>query len=177
MESRVIDTNILIVSSAADDASPFEPNNTPIPTEALRKKVLTWLMDFEQDKGRKIVLDGDWLIAKEYQNKLTDQDYGSLVWQAKIDRNEVFWVTLDVDQDGHAIVPETLESALTDLADRKMVAAVLAVKVAYGGDCKLVNACDTDWLDCAAELEKHEVQCEHVVEEWLKLKWKEHHER
>lgn len=174
MESRVVDTNILIVSSAADDSSPFEPNNTPIPSVQLRQEVLNWLVEFEQDQARNIVLDYQWSICGEYQNKLTDQDYGSLVWLAKMDRGEVSWVTLEVDNDGHAVVPVTLELALTDLADRKMVAAVLAVMNEHERGCRLVNACDTDWLDCADELIQHGVQCEHVVEEWLRAKWAEH---
>ena len=35
-ETRVIDTNVLIVASAADDGSPFQPEATPVEESELR---------------------------------------------------------------------------------------------------------------------------------------------
>lgn len=175
-DCRVVDTNVLIVSSAADDGSPFEPNNTPVSTCELRQQVLNWLIGFEQDPNKKMVLDFQWLICGEYQNKLSDQDYGSLVWQAKQDRNEVTWISLEKDSDGHAILPVTLEHSITDLADRKIVAAVIAANQG-GHNCKLTNACDTDWLDCADALIEHNIDVEQLIGEWLHQKWIEHRER
>ena len=85
---------------------------------------------------------------------------------SKKDRNEVVWVGIDVDADGHAGLPRRLAYAVSDLADRKMVAAVLSAK-ADGHDCRLVNACDTDWLDCKKALEDAHVQVHHLLDEWL----------
>lgn len=169
-ETRVVDTNVLIVASAADDASPFQPNATPVEQQALRQQVLEWLIEFEGDGGRFAVLDWDWLICGEYQNKLTEQDYGWLAMMAKKDRNEVIWIGLKTDQDGHALLPAPLAAAVTDLADRKMVAAVLVAND-EGHSCKLVNACDTDWLDCAAPLASHGIVVEHLIQPWLEAKW------
>ena len=165
-ESRVVDTNVLIVASAADDGSPFRPEATPIQELALRQQVLDWLEGFEQDANRHVVLDYDWKICAEYQNKLTEQDFGWLAMMRKKDKNEVVWVGLEMDADGHAILPAKLASAVTDLADRKMVAAVLAA-IEIGENCMLTNACDTDWLDCKDSLRAAGVQVEHLLEDWL----------
>ncbi len=180
-EARVVDTNVLIVASAADEGSPFQPADTPVQEEALRQRVLDWLIDFELDAERHAVMDWNWLICGEYLNpkspkkeKLSEQDYGWLVMMAKKDRNEVVWIGLETDQDGYAVLPDSLAPAVTDLADRKMVAAVLAASN-EGHACKLVNACDTDWLDCADALATHGVAVEHLIEPWLKAKWQTMH--
>lgn len=173
-DSRVLDTNVLIVASAADGGSPFRPEATPVEEDELRQQVLNWLVAFERDASQHVVLDWDWLICDEYTNKLGEQDYGWLAMMSKRDRNEVIWVGLDVDQDGYANLPARLATAVTDLADRKMVAAVLAVKI-EGHTCQLVNACDTDWLDCRAALRAHRVEVEHLLSEWLQTKWEAKH--
>lgn len=169
-DTRVVDTNVLIVASAADDGSPFRPDATPIQEAALRKRVLHWLVAFEQDPERSVVLDWDWHLCGEYRQKLTEQDYGWLVLMAKQDRNEVVWVGLTMDENGHAILPDELTVAVTDRADRKMVAAALASQDA-GHACRLTNACDTDWLDCGDALGRAGLQVEHLLEEWLRAKW------
>jgi hypothetical protein len=174
VETRVVDTNVLIVASAADDGSPFRPDATPVQEAALRQQVLTWLINFERDPDRLAVLDWHWLICGEYQKKLTDQDYGWLALMAKKDRNEVTWVDLPTDADGHAILEPELRTAVTDLADRKMVAAGLAA-MAQGHGCKLTNACDTDWLDCKDPLKAAGLEIEHLLEDWLEAKWAAKH--
>lgn len=172
-EALVLDTNVLIVASAADEGSPFRPDATPVQEAAYRQKVLDWLMAFEVDAQRHAVLDWDWHICGEYSNKLTEQDYGWLVMMAKRDRNEVVWAGLEMDADGNAVLPPTLACAVTDLADRKMVAAILAAK-ADGHICKLVNACDTDWLDCEEAMVAAGIETEHLLEhEWLRPKWQQ----
>lgn len=173
-EARVIDTNVLIVASAADAGSPFKPEATPVQEAELRKQVLDWLTRFDLDPERHAILDYSWLICGEYQNKLTDQDYGILAIMAKRDRNEVVWVNLTTDADGHALLTENLATAVTDLADRKMVAAVIA---AFDQQplCKLTNACDTDWIDCAEVLLAHGVVVENLIEGWLRHKWQAMH--
>jgi hypothetical protein len=88
----------------------------------------------------------------------------------KWDRNEVALVNFGVDHDGHGVLPSELALAVTDLADRKMVAAVLAA-LNDGHDCKLTNACDTDWLDCRDAFAGHRVVVENIIEEWLQTKW------
>ena len=169
-DGSVVDTNVLIVASAADDGSPFRPDATPVQEESLRSEVLNWLQVFETDSGRFVVLDWDWHICGEYQNKLDpDQDYGWLAIMAKRDRNEVVWIGIEVDANGHAKLPAALRKAVSDKDDRKMVAAVLAAKT-EGHGCNLVNACDTDWLDCEQALIDAGVDTHHVLERWLRDK-------
>ncbi|MBF0163694.1 MAG: hypothetical protein HQM01_04145 [Magnetococcales bacterium] len=172
VDARVVDTNVLIVASAADDGSPFRPEATPVEEAHLRQRVLEWLIGFENDKQNHIVLDGG-LILDEYGNKLTEQDYGLLVVLKKINQGHVIWVQIHKDLDGHAVLPVALDCAMTDRADRKMVAGVLAAQRDSNVlRCMLTNACDTDWLECAEALKGHGVEVEHLLEEWLQAKWK-----
>ena len=171
-DGSVVDTNVLIVASAADDGSPFQPDATPVEEAELRKQVLDWLQGFELDAGRSVVLDWDWHICSEYQKKLNlEQDYGWLAIMSKKDRNEVVWVGFDVDENGHATLPTGLCRAVTDLEDRKMVAAVLAAKT-DGHECRLVNACDTDWLDCIQALQDAGVPVHQLLDDWLQARHK-----
>jgi hypothetical protein len=171
-DARVVDTNVLIVASAADDASVFNTEATPVDDARLRQQVLDWLLEFEGDPGRHVVLDYDWLVFSEYERKLTEQDYGLLAMLRKQERNEVLWVKLEQDRDGHAVLPSGLEKAVSDRDDRKMVAAALAASECMVS-CRLTNACDTDWLDCGDAIATHGVCVEHLIEEWLRRKWQE----
>lgn len=169
-ESRVVDTNVLIVASAAHATSPFPEEETPVNEAELRAQVLAWMEAFEGDPHRHAVLDWGWHICSEYQNKLTDQDYGWLALMHKLDKSEVVWVGIKVDEHGHAVLPPDLAASVTDLADRKMVASAMAVEVDFC-PCKLTSACDTDWLDCADALMAAGVEAEHLLEDWLHTKW------
>lgn len=171
-ESRVVDTNVLIVASAAHVMSPFPEGETPVSEALLRDQVLAWMEAFEVDPQRHAVLDWDWHICGEYQNKLTEQDYGWLALMHKRDKSEVVWVGIQVDEHGHAVLPPDLAASVNDLADRKMVASAIAVDVSVR-PCKLTNACDTDWLDCAEALAAADVEIEHLLEDWLRDKWAE----
>jgi hypothetical protein len=176
-EARVVDTNVLIVASSADESSPFQPDATPVQESELRQKVLDWLVDFEADAQRHAVLDWDWHICGEYRNNLTEQDYGWLALMGKKDRNEVVWVGLEMDADGHAVLNDELATAVTDLADRKMVAAALAA-IEANMPTFLTNACDTDWLDCQAVLKKHGVELENLLfDDWLQARWHQKHNK
>lgn len=175
--ARVVDTNVLYVASAADPASPFPADGTPVEKAMIRDEVLDWLQKFEQDPERHVVIDLDWHICREYLKKkdrdgITEQDYGWLAIMAKRDRDEVVWVGLTVDEHGHAVLPVDVSTAVTDLDDRKMVSAVMAA-VADGHDCRLAVACDTDWLDCEACLNDAGVAAEYLIEQWLRDKWAE----
>lgn len=174
-EARVVDTNVLIVASAADEGSPFRPDATPVEEAELRQRVLDWLIAFERDPARQAVLDWDWLICGEYQHKLSEQDYGWLALMHKRDRNEVVWVGLETDADGNAVLPPALAATVADLADRKMVAALLAAGGAEGR-AKAVNACDTDWLDWTEALDAAGLQVEHLLLDWLRARWRLKHE-
>lgn len=175
-DSSVVDTNVLIVASAAHESSPFCSEDTPVDDPNMRREVLQWLIAFAEDKCRIIVLDYGWEIRGEYSNKLSVQDYGWLTIMDKVDRQEVAWIELQLDKDGNAVLPDSLASAVTDLADRKMVAAAIN-SISNGHSCTLVNACDTDWLDCAEALIKAKINSEHLLKDWLHEKWYEKHKK
>ena len=105
--SRLVDTNVLIVASAADAGSPFRAEGTPVDDAALRQRVFDWLEAFEADPTRHAVLDAGWQVCGEYGHKLSEQDYGWLVMMHKIDHNEVVWVDVQPDADGNAVCRRT----------------------------------------------------------------------
>jgi len=174
MQARLVDTNVLIVASAADAGSPFRADATPVEEAALRQQVFDWLEAFEADPTRHAVLDVDWNVCGEYRHKLTEQDYGWLAMMHKMDRGEVVWVDVLLDKNGNAVLPPELAEAVTDLADRKMVAAALAALDA-GHPCLLVNASDTDWIDCGHALQSVGLGVEHLLPEWLHATWRRKH--
>ena len=174
MQARLVDTNVLIVASAVDEGSPFRADATPVEEAALRQQVFDWLEAFEADSTRHAVLDVDWHVCGEYRHKLTDQDYGWLAMMHKMDRGEVVWVDVLLDKDGNAVLPPELAEAVTDLADRKMVAAALAA-LELGSACKLTNASDTDWLDCQKALRVVGLEVENLLNDWLVARWHTKH--
>lgn len=175
-DKHLIDTNVLLVASAADPGSPLLDDCTPVEERPLREKVLSWLNEFNTSE-RKIILDYEWRIVSEYRGetrrtKLTDQDYGLQVVLHKHSKGQTEPVMLNWDKDNNAIIPvETLQEIIHDAADRKMVAAVLHAGGAANG-CNLVNACDTDWYDWEEPLRTAGVMVEQLIgDEWCKPRW------
>src|SRR5678815_4329298 len=98
-DKHVIDTNVLIVASAAHDASPFPTDTTPVEKAELRSQVLRWVMDFDQSQ-RRILLDFGWEIVGEYQNKLSEQDYPLQIVLQLTSTDRVSWFQLEREADG-----------------------------------------------------------------------------
>jgi hypothetical protein len=174
-DKHVIDTNVLLVASAAHESSPFAPDTTPVEESALRRKVLDWLIEFEAS-DRQIVLDWAWVMVDEYRgigrrDKLTEQDYGLQVVLQKFSTGQVRGFTLEWDEPESAKIDNAaLHPIITDHADRKMVAAVLSGGGKAGG-CNLVNSCDTDWYDWQEALEAADVIVDQLIPEWCYPKW------
>jgi hypothetical protein len=174
-DKHVIDTNVLLVASAAHATSPFAPDATPVEEPALRQKVLDWLITFESS-DRQLVLDYHWIIVDEYKglnrrDKLTDQDYGLEVVLQKFYTGQTFGFVLYWVVPGSAVIAHAaLDQVIKDHADRKMVAGVLAAGGRAGG-CTLVNSCDTDWYDWQAALENADVFVDQLIPEWCHPKW------
>lgn len=170
IDKHVIDTNVLLVASAAHDSSPFPEDATPVEKAELRARVLDWVIDFDQSQ-RRIVLDYGWEIASEYQNKLSDQDYALQIVLQMTSTDRVSWFRLEREADGRTRIAHAgLDPTITDLSDRKMVAAVLAGGCNAGG-CNLVNACDTDWYDWQAAMQAADVYVEQLIHDWCHAKW------
>ena len=175
VDKHVIDTNVLLVASAAHATSPFAPDATPVQEAALRQKVLSWLIEFEASE-RQVVLDWTWVIMNEYKgvgirDQLTDQDYGLQVILQKFSTGQLFGFVLNWDAPDSAQIDHVaLDPVVTDHADRKMVAGVLAAGGRAGG-CTLVNSCDTDWYDWQSALEGADVFVDQLIPEWCHPKW------
>jgi len=176
IDKHVVDTNVLLVASAGDEGSPFPADATPVEKAELRLKVLEWLEKLEKSPKRKVVLDLDRLILDEYENKLSYQDYGLLMILHKRDYGQTVDVLFEVDNDGHAILPPTLQSKVHDAADRKMVAAALEVGGREAG-CRIVNACDTDWYDWEQSLLDAGIEVQQLLDEWCRNLWKDKKDR
>lgn len=159
MPDHVVDTNVLLVASAAHPYSPFGDSGLPAEDQ---QRVFEWLAAFRADSARAMVWDTLWKIYEEYRHKLTAQDYGLQVVHEKM--MGARYVEIDYDEDGAALVPPVF--AGFDPSDRKF----LAVLLADAGQSTLVNASDTDWLDIEAELAAAGQTVEHLVEDWLRAK-------
>lgn len=157
MPDHVVDTNVLLVASAAHPYSPFDDTHVP-PDEQLQ--VLDWLMAFSQDEARRLVLDDLLVIYEEYRHKLNEQDVGLQVIHAKMQSHRT--VALDWDADGHAVVPDALLAC--DRSDRKFLAAALTDVEGIS----IVNASDSDWIEIEPQLNEAGVVVDHLIEAWLR---------
>lgn len=163
-----VDTNVLVVSSTAEEISPSLAADHVPPEEAY--KVFEWLRQFRKnDDG--IILDYNNLIMREYRNRLTEQDYGLKVILEKLTQNKTKSFMLSLDENGNAILPPELQS-VSDLSDRKFVAVIIADR------CRstLVNACDTDWYDCREELQKYGIEVIQLLDDWCTIQWNRKHQ-
>ncbi|NJL29100.1 MAG: hypothetical protein HC897_15055 [Thermoanaerobaculia bacterium] len=159
MADHIIDTNVLLVASAANSASPFTDSDLP---GELQTHVLNWLTAFRLDTTRAMVWDTTWTIYSEYRRKLTDQDYGLQVVHEKLDSAR--FVAIELDDDSNATVP--VEFSSFDRSDRKFLAVLLADEE----KSTLINATDTDWLEIEDDLRAAGVTVEHLLEDWLRTK-------
>ena len=157
MTDHVIDTNVLLVASAAHPYSPFVDTHVPARE---RQIVFDGVADFRAS-DRHLVLDQMFEIFEEYQNRMTGQDYGLLVVHGKMEK-ALRQVQVSYEADGTADVPA--EFGALDRSDRKFLAAALADE----GRSTIVNAADTDWFAIEGECEAHGVVVEHLIEAWLR---------
>lgn len=163
----VVDTNVLIAASAADPTHPRDIDATPA-DPALRMEVWLWLSQFDAGNSR-LVLDTESRIFDEYCNKLRFNDYGRQVVVNKWSTCAVDSVGVEYDEHGEGVLPATLACVIHDGADRKMVAAALASHTDFGEGC-VAFAGDTDWHDWEAELGRHNVLLEPIIEKWSRAK-------
>lgn len=157
MPDYVIDTNVLIVASAADPGSPFD--DTHVPPDEL-ETILDWLVAFKKS-DRFLVLDSKFQILNEYKNKLNGRDLGLMVIMAKMGHMKL--VDVEYESDGTtAKVPE--DFAKLDPSDRKFLAAALADSPPN----IIVNATDSDWFTIENACERHGVTVKQLIGDWLR---------
>lgn len=146
MADELVDTNVLIVGSAA-----VEPKYADVSIDAGGIEVVfEWLTAFRDDASRKLVLDDMWKIYDEYNHKLNAQHFGLQVVHRKLE-SCLRTVPVTYDGDGHGVVPAAL--AAVDNSDKKFVAAALNDPA----NIHIVNAADSDWKQHKAALESHGV--------------------
>ncbi len=146
MADHLVDTNVLIVGSAA-----VEPKYTDVSVDADGIEVVfKWLAAFRDDAARKLVLDDLWKIWDEYNHKLNGQHFGLQVVHHKLQaclRTE----PVQYDGNGYGVVPPALSAV--DSSDKKFVAAALNDPTSI----HIVNAADSDWKQHQAVLQQHGV--------------------
>ena len=157
MPDCVVDTNVLLVASAAEPFSPFADTHVP---PGQQRIVFEWLAAFRRDTTRRLALDDAWRIYEEYRNRLTDQDFGLLAIHDKLQTARI--VTLEWDAAGYAVVPAALQTS--DPSDRKF----LGVALSDPATIVIVNAADSDWLEVERELDAAGVRVVHLLESWLR---------
>lgn len=165
MPDHVVDTNVLLVASAAHPSSPFDDSHVPFEQQL---QVLDWLMTFNDDDSRRLVLDDEGAILSEYRHKLNEQDVGFQVIREKIQGHRRAMITMD--EAGHAVVPADLQ--VCDPSDRKFLAAALT----DAAGISIVNATDSDWVKIEAALKAAGVVVDNVIESWLRA-WMTRRER
>ncbi|MFV8753600.1 hypothetical protein ACNOYE_23855 [Nannocystaceae bacterium ST9] len=155
MADAIIDTNVLLVASAADPGSPFADTHL---TPAEQLAVLDWVLSFHRS-AEQVVLDNGMTIHDEYYNKMTGQDFGMIVITEKLQSARLH--VIEYDADGHGVVPAAF--AALDRSDRKFLAVALA-DLDAGDSSEIVNATDTlDWNAIAAACEAHGITIRHLL--------------
>lgn len=168
MADYVVDTNVLLVGSARleEDGKAFLDHPVQDDEDAVQQ-VHDWLTRFHGSDDR-IVLDWGHAIFGEYMNKLDDQHFGFRVLMDKYQTAK--GVDIELDGDGHAILPHDVAAIVHDLADRKMVAAALAAGGAAEG-CEIVNACDTDWYEWESVLADAGLVVRQLIDAWCRARY------
>ena len=139
MPDHLLDTNVLVVASAAGAEGHPDADVPASPEEALI--VHDWLARYSRDHNAHLLLDTTWRIWKEYQENLDEQEWGYLVVREKLATTVRFLdIRLDPNDDA-AVLPPDLAAVVHDRKDRKFVAVALA----DGGRSAIVNATDSDW--------------------------------
>lgn len=159
MADSIIDTNVLLVASAADDESPFSDTHR---TPAECQIVLQWLVDFSSGNNL-LILDQYNLIYDEYVRNLHANDIGMRIVVDKMRRWQLRVHILECEPDGTALVPEAF--AALDRSDRKFLALALADRAA-GHECEIINATDTDdWRAIESVCAEHGISIFHLLDD------------
>lgn len=158
----LIDNNVMMAASASLDGSGLAGKAEP-PDPWLRHRVHKWLSAFDRS-SKKIILDEDGLIRDEYERQMKynqttfEQEYGMLVLQSKIDRQQIEYVPIETEVDGGDVLgkfPHFMADVTLDRSDRKWIAAAYATSTYLESMPKIAYAAETDWYVIEAQLQQH----------------------
>jgi predicted nucleic acid-binding protein len=152
MNKVVIDTNVLLSADSAIEARVAD--HVPL---VCRLRALEWLESTLEAKPR-VVVDTDWRILKEYENKLRTGDYGYRFLHEAHRRALFDFEVVQWDEQGYALLPPALAEVVHDRSDRKFVAVALESKP----HPPIVNCADSDWLAWESELARLGIIVEHL---------------
>lgn len=138
MTARIIDCNIWLVSAGKGSHM----------SSACQALCLQWLQDFWKSEDS-LVMDVFNSIGKEYRANFRrygvnpqDVAYQVLNSLQSAQTRRIADVRFEIDENGHAILPDDYPPAVFENADKKWVAAHLA----HPERPVIYNAADTDWL-------------------------------
>jgi hypothetical protein len=147
----IIDTNIPIIANNQD---------SPKPNNGCVKECIETLINL-QNRG-KIILDYQWEIIREYQNKLTSRKpvrVGDLFlrWVLTNRKNkskcELHDIPLDPEREGNYLhFPKDPDLETFDRNDRKFVALAVAASA------PIYTAADSDWNDYSEEFTRNNIK-------------------
>jgi len=145
MSGEVIDTNVLVVATAAEQG--WKQPRVPTNDQEVIQRVFEWVETFRKNKDRHLVMDfPKRTILKEYKDNLRHEHFGRRVVQHNFDTGRMKIVDLTYWSNGDELVadlPKHCVDNFHDLGDRKMVAAAAAA------NAPIVNATDSDWTETA----------------------------
>ncbi len=161
MADYVIDINVLIQA----DKPPEELNEIE---QACAQACLEWLVSFALDGSDRIVFDNAFKIFNKYIEYVNKRPGGfGKQWLTRINERlsqTTDWVSIEFDDDGYAILPESIP--FNDLADRKFIAVTLA----HPSHPSIINATDTDWAKQKALLEANGVEVIELCPDYIARK-------
>jgi hypothetical protein len=169
----VVDTNILIAANAGNPAESIKVDATPS-DPVLQRQVWEWLVSLLKSSSR-MVVDVQGKIRKEYATYIFEGGYAEQFMITMSSTGRVVPVSLSYDQDGYAVLPDSLQ-VVHDLSDRKMVAACLEAMEVYG-ECVIAFAGDTDWHNWEETFRVHGIDLEPIIESWSRSKYNEKRQR
>jgi hypothetical protein len=138
----IVDTNVLIVANG---------NLSPQASPQCVKNCVNYLRKIQENENNRIVLDDQWLIIKEYNNKVSSTGQPGvgdafLKWVLTNQRNRKRCYFVPITPRGENTFEEfPQDSALAnfDPSDRKFVVVALV----HPEKPPILNAVDSDWKD------------------------------
>lgn len=151
MADYVVDTNVWVwVDKVEED-------------EQCTQQSLAWIEAFIYSQER-IVVDEQWLILNEYRKNILKgglaEGYLKILYANLVSR--AVMVPLELDADGYALVPSSLEPL--DRSDRKFAAVALA----HPDHPPIVNARDSDWEAVSPALAAYGIAIIQLCPEYLR---------